>query len=104
MRDLLEEVRGLVNSPGPFARWRHEAANQARADLRNLYGSAQAVAAQCRDLPLVVMADSRERTRLVAFAIMQNLYPIVEAIDTDAGAYLAQATEALRKVEAPEQF
>ena len=87
-------------APGPFASWRHEASNQARPDLRNLAGSAAAVVAQCEDLPMYVEAASRENVRRVAFAVMQNLYPIVEAIDTDAGQYLAQATEALRKVGA----
>lgn len=100
MGDLLKEVRDRVLAPGPFARWQHEASNQARPDLRNLVDSAKAVQAQCRDLVSVVAMDSSERTRLVAFAIMQNLYPIVEAIDTDAGQYLAQATAALRKVGA----
>lgn len=100
MSSLLKEVKELVNAPGPFRHWRHEASNQARPDLRNLIGSAQAVVAQCRDLPVVVGFDSVEDTRVVAFAIMQNLYPIVEAIDTDSGQYLAQAVEALRKVGA----
>jgi len=100
MGDLLKEVRSRVLSPGPFAQWRHEASNQARSDLRNLFGEAQTVVAQCRDLPGFVAMDMREDTRRVAFAIMQNLYLIVEAIDTDAGQYLAQATEALRKVGA----
>ena len=100
MGDLLQQVRSRVLAPGPFARWRHEASNQARPNLRNLLGSARAVAAQCESLPAVVGGDLRADTRRVAFAIMQNLYPIVEAIDTDAGMYLAQATEALRKVGA----
>ena len=100
MSDLLKEVRSRVLAPGPFARWRHEASNQARADLRNLLDSAQAVEAQCKDLPMEAARDSREGVRRVAFAIMQNLYPLVEAIDTDAGQYLAQAVEALRKVGA----
>jgi len=100
MGDLLKEVRRRVLAPGPFARWKHEASNQARPDLRNLLPSARAVAAQCETLPAVVGGDLREDTRRVAFAVMQNLYPIVEAIDTDAGQYLAQATEALRKVGA----
>lgn len=100
MGDLLKEVRTRVLAPGPFARWRHEASNQARPDLSNLFGSAQAVVAQCRDLPSAVGSGLREETRFVAFAIMQNLYPIVEAIDTDAGQYLANAVEALRKVGA----
>jgi len=100
MTDLLKEVRSRVLAPGPFARWTHEASNQARSNLRNLADSARAVQAQCRDLPGVVAMDLREDTRRVAFAVMQNLYPIVEAIDTDAGQYLAQATEALRKVGA----
>ncbi len=101
MDKLLEEVRSRVLSPGPFARWKHEASNQARPVLPNLIDSARAVQTQCRDLGRAVAADSRGRTRLVAFAIMQNLYPIVEAIDTDAGQYLGQAVEALRKVEKP---
>lgn len=96
----LNEVRDRVLAPGPFARWRHEASNQARPDLRNLLDSAKAVVAQCQDLPATVATDQAERARLVAFAIMQNLYPIVEAIDTDAGQYLANAVEALRKVGA----
>lgn len=101
MGDLLREVRKRVLSPGPFARWRHEqASNQARPDLRNLLPSARAVVAQCESLPAVVGGSLREDTRRVAFAIMQNLYPIVEAIDTDAGQYLANAVEALRKVGA----
>lgn len=100
MGDLLKEVRSRVLSPGPFARWRHEAANQARPDLRNLLDSGRAVVAQCEDLPMMLLGNRREDVRRVAFAIMQNLYPIVEAVDTDAGQYLAQAVEALRKVGA----
>jgi len=100
MSDLLKEVRSRVLAPGPFAQWHHEASNQARPVLRNLLDSAQAVVAQCRNLPMAAARDDRGETRRVAFAIMQNLYPIVEAIDTDAGQYLAQATEALRKVGA----
>ena len=96
MRKLLEEVRGRVLAPGPFASWRHEASNQARPDLP---GNHQGRKQQQR-LPMYVEAASRENVRRVAFAVMQNLYPIVEAIDTDAGQYLAQATEALRKVGA----
>lgn len=101
MGSLLEEVRSRVNAAGPFAAWKHEASNQARPNLRNLLDSARAVQAQCQDLAAAVAVDSRERTRLVAFAIMQNLYPIVEAIDTDAGQYLGNAVEALRKVSKP---
>jgi len=100
MNHLLEATRDLVRSAGPFARWRHEASNQARPDLGNLLPSARAVAAQCESLPAVVGGALRDDTRRVAFAIMQNLYPIVEAIDTDAGQYLANAVEALRKVGA----
>lgn len=100
MGKLLKEVRSRVLAPGPFASWKHEASNQARPDLRNLSGSAAAVVASCEDLPMYVNADSRENTRRVAFSIMQRLYPIVEAIDTDAGQYLANAVEALRKVGA----
>lgn len=101
MSSFLEELREGVLSPGPFARWKHEQANQARPVLSNLLDSARAVQAQCRNLSGAVAMDSRERTRLVAFAIMQNLYPIVEAIDTDAGQYLGNAVEALRKVGKP---
>lgn len=97
MSKLLEEVRERVLSPGPFAKWKHEASNQARPYLSNLMGSAQTALAHCQDLPGYVGADAREDVRRIAFAVMQNLYPIVEAIDTDAGQYLAQATEALRK-------
>jgi len=49
---------------------------------------------------MMLLGNRREDVRRVAFAIMQNLYPIVEAVDTDAGQYLAQAVEALRKVGA----
>lgn len=98
---LLKEVRDRVLSPGPFAQWRHEAAsNQARSVLRNLLPSAQAVEAHCASLSAAVGGDLREDTRRVAFAIMQNLHPIVEAIDTDAGLYLGNAVTALRKVGA----
>jgi len=100
MGDLLEETRQRVLSPGPCAGWKHEASNQARPNLRNLTDSAAAVVAQCQDLPMYVSADSREDARRCAFAIMQNLYPIVEAIDTDSGQYLGNAVEALRKVGA----
>lgn len=100
MSYLLKEVHRRVTAPGPFAQWKHEVSNQARADLVNLLPSARAVAAQCESLPAVVGGALREDTRRVAFAIMQNLYPIVEAIDTDSGQYLANAVEALRKVGA----
>lgn len=101
MKSLLEEVRERTLAEGAFRRWKHEQApNQARSDLRNLEGEAQAVLAHCQDLPGFVGLDMREDVRRVAFAVMQNLYPIVEALDTDAGLYLAQAVEALRKVGA----
>lgn len=100
MGNLLKEVRDRVLAPGPFARWKHEASNQARPDLRNLQGSALTALEYCKDLPFLVMGDRREDVRRVVFAVMQNLYPIVEAIDTDAGQYLANAVEALRKVGA----
>jgi len=100
MSSLLKEVRDRVLSPGPCVSWKHEASNQAKFPLENLESSAVAVQAQCQDLRIPVSLGQREQTRLIAFAILQNLYPIVEAIDTDAGQYLAQATEALRKVGA----
>lgn len=100
MSHLLKEVKRRVLAPGPFARWKHEGSNQGRADLANLLPSARAVSAQCDSLVAVVGGGLREDTRRVAFAVMQNLYPIVEAIDTDAGQYLANAVEALRKVGA----
>lgn len=101
MKSLLTEVRDRTLAAGPFRHWRHEQApNQARADLRDLEPLSRAVVAQCKDLPGFVGLDMRDDVRRVAFAIMQNLYPIVEALDTDAGLYLAQAVEALRKVGA----
>ena len=99
-KSLLEEVRRRVLSPGPFAGWRHESANQARPVLTNLRGTAETVLAHCQDLVGAVAMDNYPDTRRVAFAVLQNIYPIVEALDTDAGLYLAQATEALRKKQA----
>jgi hypothetical protein len=100
MSHLIKEVKRRVLAPGPFAQWKHEASNQARPDLANLLPSARAGTAQCESLVAVVGGGLREDTRRVAFAIMQNLHPIVEAIDTDAGLYLGNAVEALRKVGA----
>jgi len=100
MGHLLEEVRARVMAPGPFSRWKHEASNQARPDVRNLSGAARTALAYCRDLPAYTAMNSRADVRRVVFATLQNLYPLVEAIDTDAGLYLAQAVEALRKVGA----
>lgn len=101
MKSLLEQTRERVLAEGPFRTWRHEQSpNQARLDLRTLEGEARAILAHCKDLQGFVGLDMRDDVRRVAFAVMQNLYPIVEAIDTDAGLYLAQAVEALRKVGA----
>jgi hypothetical protein len=44
-----------------------------------------------------MMKDDHGLTARAAFAIMQNLFPIVEALDPDAAKYLAQAAEKLRQ-------
>lgn len=96
-RNLLEDVKRRVLSPGPFASWKHEQSNEPRFDLSNLAGSAQEVLDYAKRLPMYAMRDDDRRCRQAAFAIMQNLYPIVEALDTDAGLYLGQAVEALKR-------
>jgi hypothetical protein len=55
------------------------------------------VADYTRGLVAGVAEDNHRVATRAAFAVMQNLYPIVEALDSDAAKYLAQAAEALRQ-------
>lgn len=95
LKDLLERV----HSPGPFRKWRRsiEETSAGTIDLRHLASSAKLVAEYGKGLMRGASEDNHRAVTRAAFAIMQNLYPIVEALDADAGKYLAQAAEALRQ-------
>jgi hypothetical protein len=97
MNSLLEETRRRVLSEGPFRQWRHEGANFGAPDLTNLTEPAEIVYQQAIKLMEAAEQDDHQGARGAAFTIIQNLFPIVEALDTDAGLYLGQAAEALRR-------
>lgn len=96
--DLIERV----NSPGAFRNWHHprQELNETSAgtiDLKHLSGSVERVWQYAKRLPAACKRDDQDAAIRASFAIMQNLYPVVEAIDSDAAKYLAQAVEALRR-------
>lgn len=95
--NLLEDVKRKVLAEGPFQGWKQGASNQALPDLRNLLEPSRAIFDFSKVLYRGLTEDNHATAARAAFAIMQNLYPIVEALDSDAGSYLAQAAEALRR-------
>jgi|WetSurMetagenome_2_1015567.scaffolds.fasta_scaffold30888_4 hypothetical protein len=97
MSNLLEETRRRVLAEGPCQAWRHESANLGAPDLTNLTEPAEIVYEQSVKLMEATEQDDHDAARKAAFTIIQNLFPIVEALDTDAGLYLGQAAEALRR-------
>jgi hypothetical protein len=97
MGDLLEETRRRVLSEGPCANWRHEAANYGSPDLTNLTEPAEIVYEQAVKLMEATEQDDHDGARKAVFVILQNLFPIVEALDTDAGLYVSHAAEALKR-------
>lgn len=94
MKELLERV----HAAGPFRHWRRpiEETSAGTTDLRNLMHSAESVFEYSKRLVRGVSEDDHRAATVAAFAIMQNLFPLVEALNPDAGKYLAQAAEALR--------
>jgi hypothetical protein len=93
----LDELERRVLSEGACSEWRHGASNQAQYDLSNLKEPARAVFDYSKRLAASVQYDDQKAALRHVFAILQNIYPIVETLDTDAGQYIAQAAEALRK-------
>jgi hypothetical protein len=97
MGSLLEETRRRVLAEGPFQGWKHEGANFGAPDLTNLTEPAEIVYEQSTKLMEAAEQDDHDGARKAIFVILQNLFPIVEALDTDAGLYVAQAAEALKR-------
>jgi hypothetical protein len=97
IHNLLERVK----SPGAFREWRHprelNESSLGTIDLSNLASSSRMVYDHSKVLMRAMMKDDHGLTARAAFAIMQNLFPIVEALDPDAAKYLAQAAEKLRQ-------
>lgn len=98
---ILNEMRDRVLAPGAFRHWKHskrlDETSNGTLDLKHLASSSRMVSDHSKVLARAVMKDSHGAAARAAFAIMQNLYPIVEALDSDAGKYLAQAAEKLRQ-------
>jgi hypothetical protein len=93
----LEDLRERVVAAGAFRNWKHEASSQAAFDLRNLAPSASGVVEHAKALIHGINVDGDRAVRFAVFGILQNLYPIVEALDDQAGLYLGQAVEQLRR-------
>ncbi len=97
----LKELRERVNSPGAFRGWRHpKSLNETSSgtiDLGNLGSSSRMVYDYSKTLVRCTSSDDHPMARRAVFAIMQNLFPIVEALDPDSAKYLAQAVEQLRR-------
>lgn len=95
---LLREVKERVNASGAFRHWRHEAdSHPGTLDLSNLSVPSRLIYDYAQVLTRAVAQDNHAVSTKAVFAIMQHLYPIVEALDSDAAQYLAQAVEALRR-------
>jgi hypothetical protein len=91
-----------VNSPGAFRNWRHpkkvlQETSAGTINLIHLASSCRMVCDYTDVLNKAVSKDDHGLAARAAFAIMQNLFPIVEALDPDSAKYLAQAAEALRQ-------
>jgi len=97
MASMLAEVKRRVLAAGPFQAWVHEASDSSACVLSNLINSAIAVADASRLLVQGVNKDDFQVTTKAALLVLQNMYPVVEAINRDAGQYLAQAAEALKR-------
>lgn len=97
----LNELLERVNAPGAFRNWKHpkklNETSLGTIDLRHLGASCRMVHDYSKLLVKAVVKDDHGLAVRATFAIMQNLYPIVEALDADAAKYLAQAAEQLRQ-------
>lgn len=97
----LNELLERVNATGAFRHWKHpkelNETSSGSIDLRHLGSSCRMVLDYSKVLASAVMKDDQGLAVRAAFAIMQNLYPIVESLDADAAKYLAQAAEQLRQ-------
>jgi hypothetical protein len=96
--DYLEMMR-RVKSPGAFQAWTHKRAlkEESQYDLGNLYPMVLRSHEALKALTIAVQMDERDAATQAAFGVLQLLYPLVEALDSDAGKYLAQAVEKLRR-------
>lgn len=97
MTDMLAEVKRRVLAEGPFQRWVHESSDSAACVLANLIDSATTVVDASRLLAHGVAKDDVQVATKAALLMLQNAYPVVEALNRDAGQYLAQAVEALQR-------
>lgn len=97
MSDMLAEVKRRVLAEGPFQHWVHESSDSAACVLANLLDSATAVVDASRLLAHGVNKDDFQVATKAALLVLQNMYPVVEALNRDAGQYLAQAAEALKR-------
>lgn len=97
----LNELLERVKAPGAFRHWKHSKdlneTSSGSIDLRHLGSSCRMVHDYSKVLAKAVVGDDHGLAARAAFAIMQNLYPIVESLDSDAAKYLAQAAEQLRQ-------
>lgn len=97
----VKELIERVNAPGAFRNWKHSKdlteTSSGTLDLRHLGSSCRMVHDYAKVLAKATVQDDHGLAARAAFAIMQNLFPIVEALDADAAKYLAQAAEQLRQ-------